>query len=62
MNNSKENMQAGRLLCKSKTEIEKMSIMDKVQESLASSKDIKIPWIPISMERSSCHQIRALAR
>ena len=55
-------MLAGRLLCKSKIETEKMNIMDKVQESLAFSKAIRILWIPISMGRSSCLQIRAQAR
>ena len=51
-----------RLLCKSRTENEKTSIMDRVQGNLVSSKDIKIHWIPISMARNLCHQIRVLPR
>jgi len=55
-------MQEGRLLCKSRIEIEKMNTMDKVLESQIFSQLIKTLSILTNMGKSSCLQIRAQAR
>jgi len=62
MSNSKETMQEGRLLCKSRIDIEKMNTMDKVLESQIFSQLIKTLSILTNMGKSSCLQIRAQAR